>query len=505
MHALTKVTGTFPSVRILSESGGLPVEVSLIAQLGHGSGDHLFESVAARQVAHETFVDALDEPSVKLGSTDFEKGDPTALYSFTVGAQGHPFHRHAGHRIFTAVSGSGGAQLRFSSASPEQIAYDPDSFFRALHHVNIPPDSLFTVRFGGDTWHQFAPLKKQSTHPAFFALSCHTNELGGNLPADLRDQVLAGAADIPSLTEVLPDAVLRAIEQSSFDMSRITTTALSLDATPGSLQSEACLGFRGRVGAIRGAWSRWRGARGYSAATGDGFGVKELSAPPAGSLLLQQFEGRHVHHQDTFRFTMRRVHPSTASASSLLADLLDGFLQNPPDGVGRLMALRNLLVRPIGLRTSPLGCPVSSLLSEPCGNTFSGRFPVLQQEVNAGDTRAQVILGADDKHLVFRSCVGVEIVDAYHVDFTLGSRVHCKNLFGRIYMALIDRVHRSYIAPTMLAWRSNMRCRLPVDCPRPCPLRSSTARRNTAVWYQSHQRSLLRFPVRHRARGGNRW
>lgn len=81
MFALTKVVQTFPSARIPSQSGGLPVEVSLIAQLGHGSGNHLFQSVLARQKAHQTFVDELDEPSARLGGTDFEKGDPTSLYT----------------------------------------------------------------------------------------------------------------------------------------------------------------------------------------------------------------------------------------------------------------------------------------------------------------------------------------------------------------------------------------------------------------------------------------
>jgi hypothetical protein len=64
--------------------------------------------------------------------------------------------------------------------------------------------------------------------------------------------------------------------------------------------------------------------------------------------------------------------------------------------------------------------------------------------------RSQVILGADDRHLVFRSCVGVQVISDSQVDFTLGTRVRYSNLFGRIYMSLIDRVHRGYIAPAML-------------------------------------------------------
>ena len=157
MLALTQVVPSFPSARIAGRNGGPPVEVSLIAQLGIGAGDRLIADACARQRRHEHFVDELDEPSTRLAGMDLANNDPSSLYTFAVGAKGHPFHRHAGHRVFTAVSGSAGAQLRFSSASSEQIAQDPRHFLRQLRHIDIPPDSLFTVRFGGETWHQFAP------------------------------------------------------------------------------------------------------------------------------------------------------------------------------------------------------------------------------------------------------------------------------------------------------------------------------------------------------------
>ncbi len=162
MQQITSVVGTFPTAIIPNPRNGLPVEVSLIAQLGHGAGNHLFHGIAARQRRHLEYVDALEEPSAKLGGTNLGLGDSTALYSFVVGPQGHPFHRHAGHRIFTAVSGSGGAQLRFSTASTNDLEVDPRRFLEALHFINIPPDCLFTVRFGGETWHQFWPLSRNS-------------------------------------------------------------------------------------------------------------------------------------------------------------------------------------------------------------------------------------------------------------------------------------------------------------------------------------------------------
>ena len=450
MLNLTQVVETFPSVKLPSATEGLSVEVSLIAQLGHGAGNHLFASVASRQRQHNAFIDELDEPSARLGATNFDKGDPTALYSFVVGPKGHPFHRHAGHRIFTAISGSGGAQLRFSSATTKQIKEDPQNFIRALRYVNIPPDCMFTVRFGGETWHQFYPLSRNSLHPVFFALSCHTNELGGNLSEELKTKVVANEADIPSLTELLPPEVDTLLKDKDFQSYDVPTTMLSLDAPEGTFHRIVCNTVRGSAGMLRGAWGAWKDASGFQSYTGPVRPVKEMEAAPEGSLLNNHLSGEKRHHEDTFCLSLDGVNAKGISASRLLALVLEGFLLNAPGGVTSLMALRNVLVKPLGLRTSPLGCPVSSLLSPKVDNLFAGQFPVLDQGVNDTDTRAQVILGADDKHLKFRSCVGVEIVDAQRAEITLGTRVHCKNAFGRFYMAVIDYTHRHYVTPTML-------------------------------------------------------
>ena len=352
--------------------------------------------------------------------------------------------------MFTAVSGSAGAQLRFSSASATQIAADPGNFVRALRHVDIPPDCMFTVRFGGDTWHQFASRSRKPRHPVLFALSCHTDELGGDLTPAARAAILANQADIPLLTEVLPAAVSRLLQAPDFDAGAVPTTALSLDAAPGTLLRLACDGARAGAEFLRGAWGAWRAGGGILSYAGARRSVSALGAPRPDSLLRRQLGHTRVHHEDTFCLLLSGADFKDASAKHLLAAVLEGFLRNPPGGVSTLMALRNALVRPFGLRTSPLGCPVSSLLSAERATLFGGRYPVFEQAVNGADTRAQVVLGANDKHLLFRSCVGVEIVDRHHLAITLGTRVHCKNLFGRVYMGAIERLHRRYIAPAML-------------------------------------------------------
>jgi hypothetical protein len=60
MMTLTQVSKTFPSHSIPADHGGEPVDVTLIAQLGHGAGDALIASTSKRQAQHPAFVDAAE-------------------------------------------------------------------------------------------------------------------------------------------------------------------------------------------------------------------------------------------------------------------------------------------------------------------------------------------------------------------------------------------------------------------------------------------------------------
>lgn len=446
MPATNRSTTGFPAARLPSSSGGLPVEVTLIAQLGHGAGDELHRKAGLRQQGHASFVDAFDEASARLGNADFAQGDASTLFSFGVGPKGHPFHRHAGNRMFTAISGSSGTQLRFSTASEAQLQASPGQFVDTLTYVDIPPDCLFTVRFGGGTWHQFVPLRKDATHPALFALSCHANELAGIDDPALAALVAAGTADIPSLTEALPRSVLNHLHTNPIDHARVPTVTLSLDAPAGGLHSAICSNVRHVVGHLRSFFAGLRPTGGFVVQHGPV--VVELPELPTGSLLTAQFAG-HFEHEDSFEVTLRASSLHGVTAPAVLADVLEGFLLNRPTGVSWLMQLRNVLVKPLRLRTSPLGCPVSSLLSTERCSLFQDKYPVLEQSVDSCGLQAQVLLGADDRHLRFRSCVGVRMQgDTVHI--TLATRVQCRNWFGRMYMASIHQVHRRYVSPAML-------------------------------------------------------
>lgn len=446
MAAQLKAVQTFPSVRLPSHAGGLPVEVALIAQLGVGAGDELIQGVLARQQAHEDYIDALDEPSARIGAMDLDRGDATSLYTFSVGRGGHPFHRHAGHRVFTAVSGSTGAQLRFSTASSAQTDADPQAFVEALRQVAIPPDALFTVRFGGGTWHQFVPLQRGSRSPALFALSCHTDELGGALSPALRALVESNAAGIPALTEVLPPPLRDALQ--AMDPARVPTIALSLHAAPVSLAARLCATTRRIVGPWRGRIGRLWPSGGFLAAQSVERTAFACVPDPDSMLTAELADG--FQHEDCVSVRIPAADLGNAPAATLLASVLEGFLENRSAGVSGLMSFRNVLVRPLRLRTSPLGCPVSSLLSPGAGLTFAGRFPVRSQCVDPLGRHAEVVLGADDRHLRFRSSVRVAIAPEGGATVSLATRVQTRNAFGRLYMGAIDRVHRRYIAPTML-------------------------------------------------------
>ncbi|WP_313241961.1 DUF2867 domain-containing protein [Stenotrophomonas sp.] len=417
MLDVTLPSRSFPSIHLPSVGDGSPVEVTVITRLGIGAGDQAVNDAGARQAAHPQFVDALDEPSARLGDMHLAHGDASSLYSFAVGPQGHPFHRHAGPRMFTAIAGSGGAQLRFSTVTDAQLDHAPAAFVQALRCVDIPPDCLFTVRFGGGTWHQF--VSRRPPHPALFALSCHPDDRAGALSDAQRARVADGSADLPTLTDTLPPVVQHLLDE--LDMDSVPRVTLSMQAP----------------------------SRGHVRRPAAPMPVTRHPAPPADSLLRHAFPDG-CHHQDHAFLTLPPRASGTPSARRLLEAVLDGFVRNPPASVGRLMALRNVLVAPLRLRTSPLGCPVSSLLSEDRRELFAGRFPVLAQALAADDRRAEVMLGADDRHLQFRSCVSVQYLEDGSARVSLGTRVRTLNRFGRIYMLLIDHVHRHYIGPTLL-------------------------------------------------------
>jgi len=201
---------TFPQV-VMDIKGNLPVEVSVIGSFARGEGDLYMRRALELQAAHATFVDEYNELSSKIANTDFANGDLTTVYAFSVGDKDLVFHRHEGHRAISGVTTSTGAIMRFSGATPEECEKDPNIFIDKMFFIELPPDSLFTLRFHGTVYHQFGPLVPG--RDSFFAVSVHTNEIGG-LSGELLEKVKAGGASIPLLTEPANDRVFDLLDKA---------------------------------------------------------------------------------------------------------------------------------------------------------------------------------------------------------------------------------------------------------------------------------------------------
>lgn len=98
-----------------------------------------------------------------------------------------------------------------------------------------------------------------------------------------------------------------------------------------------------------------------------------------------------------------------------------------PRWIDALTRLRNVLVKPFGLKTSGEGAPA------PHG--MIGLFPVLSE------TPERLIAGFDDYHLDFRVVVDVA-GDAADRRVTLTTLVRTNNLLGRAYLTLIVPFHK---------------------------------------------------------------
>jgi hypothetical protein len=205
-------------VRIDAGNDCVPIEVHVLGRLPAGAGRFVVANAFRQQRRHSEFVEEFNEPSARIGRTDFARQDPTAVYTFGVGKRDLVFHRHAGHRAITGITGARGCQLKFSLCKPEDARRDPWEFFRELYWVRVAPDRLFSLRFSGSVYHQFGPLSDRED--AFFAVSVHTNELAG-LTGRLRDEVLADRGNIPLLTEPAPEAVQALLQNPLVDEARI--------------------------------------------------------------------------------------------------------------------------------------------------------------------------------------------------------------------------------------------------------------------------------------------
>ncbi len=137
------------------------------------------------------------------------------------------------------------------------------------------------------------------------------------------------------------------------------------------------------------------------------------TVPATDALVRQPLPGAQF--ADTFRI-------KTDDDSLTARHAAERMFSRQPRWVTTLMALRNLIVKPFGLKTPSHTGPVAA--------HAIGIFPILSE------TPERLIAGFDDSHLDFRVVVDV-IAAASGREVTATTLVKTHNLLGRTYLALI--------------------------------------------------------------------
>ncbi|MGN8545970.1 DUF2867 domain-containing protein [Bradyrhizobium sp. 13971] len=112
----------------------------------------------------------------------------------------------------------------------------------------------------------------------------------------------------------------------------------------------------------------------------------------------------------------------------------EAMVARQPRWIEWLLALRNFIVAPLGLKTSGA--------ADGAARDMIGIFPVVSE------TPERLVAGFNDKHLDFRLVVDVASAGAVR-SITATTLVLTHNRFGRAYLAVILPFHR-LIVPAML-------------------------------------------------------
>lgn len=152
---------------------------------------------------------------------------------------------------------------------------------------------------------------------------------------------------------------------------------------------------------------------------------------PGGGLAAAGFPG--VDYSDAYTVVL----PLHVSARSFA----EAVFASAPWWVGGLMALRNAIVRPLGLIATRSRLEHAARTTNGTGARI-GMFPVLAEAMD------EVVLGLDDRHLDFR--ISVRVLDDGGERFgVVTTLVRFHGVLGRAYFALVRPAHR-LIVPAML-------------------------------------------------------
>lgn len=154
--------------------------------------------------------------------------------------------------------------------------------------------------------------------------------------------------------------------------------------------------------------------------------IEQCALPPASQL---QRSYNHADFADAFSVDL----PKEAShdAETVARHVFAG----QPAWIGLLLRLRDILVRPFGLKTT-------ADLKQKGGDRIS-LFQILERYDD------EIILGEDDTHLDFRVSVLVELRSHGRFRLTVTTLVFCNRPLGRAYITLIAPFHRAVVRASL--------------------------------------------------------
>ncbi len=129
---------------------------------------------------------------------------------------------------------------------------------------------------------------------------------------------------------------------------------------------------------------------------------------------------------DAYRVTLEAPFANARAAG-------DATFSTFPFWVNGLMALRNLIVSPFGLKTSA---------KERAERGRIGFFPIISE------SETRVVVGMNDRHLDFRCIVDIAGAGAGQT-VTITTVIDRHNWLGRIYLATITPFHRLIVRSAM--------------------------------------------------------
>lgn len=157
------------------------------------------------------------------------------------------------------------------------------------------------------------------------------------------------------------------------------------------------------------------------------------AALPAESSIAHLYAGAHL--ADAFAITLPAGAPQDIEA------LARAVLGDPAPWFRALLALRDAIVRPFGVKTSS---QIRHEAGSDRASTHIDFFPILARRPD------ELVVGEDDSHLDFRASVLQRPSgNGDERELVATTAVHCHNLFGRIYIQTIAPFHRLVVRSSL--------------------------------------------------------